>query len=283
MKIAVASGKGGTGKTTVAVNMALSVDFPVTLVDADVEEPNGIFFLPLTLEKSGDVSIREPVVNSSRCTSCGACAKACRFNAIAITPKGAMIFPELCHACGGCFMACREGAITERERVIGALSQGKAGNLTFIQGELNVGEALAPPVIREAKKRAEEASLIIIDSPPGTACPMVAAVGDADFVLLVTEPTPFGLNDLKLAVETVRTLSRPFGVVINRDGIGDEGVRDYCAREGIEIVGSVPDDRAVAEHYSRGIPAVVLSPDYKALFKEILRKAKEGISSKEDL
>lgn len=283
MKIAVASGKGGTGKTTVAVNMALSVDFPVTLVDADVEEPNGVFFLPLTLEKSGDVSIREPVVNSSRCTSCGACAEACRFNAIAITPKGAMIFPELCHACGGCFMACREGAITERTRIIGSLSQGKAANLHFIQGELNVGEALAPPMIREAKKQADENSLVIIDSPPGTACPMVAAVSDADFVLLVTEPTPFGLNDLKLAVETVRTLGLPFGVVINREGIGDEGVREYCVREEIGILGIVPDDRTVAEHYSRGIPAVAISEEYKALFKEILRKAAERMRSKETL
>ena len=283
MKIAVASGKGGTGKTTVAVNMALSVDFPVTLVDADVEEPNGVFFLPLSLKKSGDVSIREPVVNSSRCTSCGACAKACRFNAIAITPKGAMIFPELCHACGGCFMACREGAITERTRIIGSLSQGKASNLHFIQGELNVGEALAPPVIREAKKQADENYLVIIDSPPGTACPMVAAVSDADFVLLVTEPTPFGLTDLKLAVETVRTLGLPFGVVINREGIGDEGVREYCAREGIEILGIVHDDRTVAEHYSRGIPAVAISEEYKTLFKEILRKAAERMRSKETL
>jgi MinD superfamily P-loop ATPase len=280
MKIAVASGKGGTGKTTVAVNMALSVDFPVTLVDADVEEPNGIFFLPLTLEKIGDVSIQEPVVNSSRCTSCGACVEACRFNAIAVTPKGAMIFPELCHACGGCFMACREGAITERPRVIGSLSQGNKANLDFIQGELNVGEALAPPVIRDAKNKAHGASLVIIDSPPGTACPMVTAVSGTDFVLLVTEPTPFGLNDLKLAV---RTLGLPFGVVINRDGIGDEGVRQYCTQEGIEIFGAVPDDRSVAEHYSRGIPAAVFSSEYKALFKEILRRVTERMNSKESL
>ncbi|HHH84325.1 MAG TPA: (4Fe-4S)-binding protein [Firmicutes bacterium] len=283
MKIAVASGKGGTGKTTIAVNMALSVDFPVTLVDADVEEPNGIFFLPLELHESGKVTIREPVVNTSRCTSCGACAKACRFNAIAITPKGAMIFPELCHACGGCFMACREGAITERERIIGSISKGNSKNLSFVQGELNVGEALAPPVIREAKKNADDTSLVIIDSPPGTACPMVAAVSDTDYVILVTEPTPFGLNDLKLAVETVRTLGRPFGVVINRDGIGDEGVRDYCASEGIEIIGVVPDDRAVAEHYSRGIPAAVFSSEYKTLFREILRKAAERMNQKESL
>ena len=180
-------------------------------------------------------------------------------------------------------MACREGAITERERIIGSISKGNSKNLSFVQGELNVGEALAPPVIREAKKNADDTSLVIIDSPPGTACPMVAAVSDTDYVILVTEPTPFGLNDLKLAVETVRTLGRPFGVVINRDGIGDEGVRDYCASEGIEIIGVVPDDRAVAEHYSRGIPAAVFSSEYKTLFREILRKAAERMNQKESL
>jgi len=281
MKIAIASGKGGTGKTTLAVNLALSVDFPVTLVDADVEEPNGIFFLPLEIKKTKDVTIQEPVVNTTRCTSCGACAKACRFNAIAVTPQGALVFTELCHGCGGCLMACPEGAITEHPRVIGSYAEGKKGNLFFIQGELNVGEAMAPPIIREIKEKAAGESMVLIDSPPGTSCPMVTAVNGADYVVLVTEPTPFGLNDLSLAVETVRALNVPFGVVINRDGIGNKGVDEYCSSESIEIIGKIPDDRKIAESYSRGEAAVGIGPGYKALFREIFHKIADRAGEKE--
>jgi MinD superfamily P-loop ATPase len=265
--IAIASGKGGTGKTTVAVNLALALadkGHAVQYLDCDVEEPNGHIFLRPQIEASETVGIPVPVVDEGKCTGCGKCAEVCRYHAIAVLAKP-LIFPELCHGCGGCSLACPEKAIREQDRAIGVVEAGRAGNVAFVQGRLNVGEPMAPPLIRAVRAKTAAAGTAILDSPPGTACPVVAAVRGADFLLLVTEPTPFGLHDLRLAVEMARRLGLRHGVVVNRADTGDARVRDYCTTEAIPLLLEIPDDRRVAEAYSRGDAAVRVLPEWAGL------------------
>lgn len=271
MILAIASGKGGTGKTTVAVNLALSADGPVRLLDCDVEEPNCHLFLAPEIAHRETVRVAVPVVNAAKCDGCGRCAAFCRFNALAALKETVLVFPELCHGCGGCMLVCPKGAIREGSREIGVLETGRAGDLAFAQGRLRVGEAMAPPLIRAVKKRAAPGMLNIIDAPPGTSCPVIAAIRDADYVVLVTEPTPFGLHDLTLAVETVRRIGLPFGVVINRSDSGDDRVRTYCAAESVQVLAEIPEDRRIAEAYSRGVPAVRALPELRATFHTLLR------------
>ncbi|HOW96465.1 MAG TPA: ATP-binding protein [Kiritimatiellia bacterium] len=252
--VAIASGKGGTGKTTVAVNLAALLaerGVAVQYLDGDVEEPNGHLFLKPALETSEAVGLPVPVIDADKCTACGRCAEVCEFNALVVL-KRAMVFPELCHGCGGCVTACPAGAIREEPRAVGVVETGRAGAILFAQGRMNVGEAMAPPVIRALKRARADGALVLLDTPPGTACPVVAAARDADYVLLVTEPTPFGLHDLRLAVELMRRLERPFGVVINRAGSGDDAVNRFCREAHIPVLAEIPDDRAAAEAYSRG-------------------------------
>jgi MinD superfamily P-loop ATPase len=258
MKLAIASGKGGTGKTTLAVALAQAANEPVTLIDCDVEEPNGHIFVNPQLTTHEYVNVAIPVLDASKCTNCGKCGDICEFNAIVTIVDQTMIFAEMCHSCGGCILVCPHQALVEKPKTIGHVDIGicESGDnnpaITFIQGELVVGEAMAPPIIRQIKKKVVAEQLNILDCPPGTSCPMITAVSDSDFVLLVTEPTPFGLHDLKLAVETVRYLDLPFGVVVNRAGSGDNRVADYCAREKIALMLNIADDRRVATAYSRG-------------------------------
>jgi MinD superfamily P-loop ATPase len=274
MKIAIASGKGGTGKTTVAVNLAriLSRRELVQYVDCDVEEPNGHLFLHPTLTYSAPVTIPVPEVNAERCTRCGACSRLCQYHAIAVLPTFTMVFPELCHGCGGCMRVCPEEAITEVGRPIGVVERGMAGAVGFVHGRLNVGEAMSPPLIRAVQTYAGLHATVILDAPPGTSCPVIAAIRPCDVVVLVTEPTAFGLHDLTLAVEMVRALSRPMGVVINRADMGDDRVERYCAREGIPIWGRIPHDRLIAEAYSRGDMAVDVLPE-TAVYFDIIAQA----------
>jgi len=270
-RIAIASGKGGTGKTTVAVNLAWVLaarGVAVQYLDCDVEEPNGHLFLDPQIESTDAVGIPVPVVDESKCTACGTCAKVCPYHAIAVLKKP-LVFPELCHGCGGCTLACPAGAIREEPRAIGVVEAGNAGGMRFAQGRLNVGEAMAPPLIRAVKRRALAAGVVLLDAPPGTACPVVTAVRDSDSVLLVTEPTPFGLNDLELAVATVRQLGLPCGVVVNRADVGDGRVRSYCETEGICIVAELPDDRGAAEAYSRGQLLVEVLPEWRTRFEAL--------------
>lgn len=269
--VAIASGKGGTGKTTIAVNLAAAFPDQAVYADCDVEEPNGHIFLRPEIDHARSVGIPTPSVVKERCTGCGRCAQACRYNAIACIKGKVLVFAELCHGCGGCALVCPEHAISEVDRPIGVVEAGHADGIGFVHGRLRVGAAMSPPLIRAVKKNAPKNDLIIIDAPPGTSCPVIAAVKGADFVVLVTEPTPFGLHDLTLAVETVRQIGIPFGVVINRSDIGDDRVSTYCRREQIPILLQIPDDRRVAEAYSRGELAVRALPEMLPLFVELQR------------
>ena len=268
MNIAIASGKGGTGKTTVAVNLAwmlASMNQSVQYLDCDVEEPNGHIFLKPEITSTESAGILVPVVDEIKCTGCRKCAEVCEYHAIAVLKK-ALVFPELCHGCGGCTIACPTGAIHEQERPIGVVESGKAGTVNFVQGRLNVGEPMSPPLIRAVKKKILRNSISIMDAPPGTSCPVVTTVRDADYILLVTEPTPFGLNDLKLAIEMIRDLRRPYGVVINRANSGDQQVHEFCIKERVKILQELPDDRRVAEAYSRGMLTLQILPDWRDIF-----------------
>jgi len=278
MVVSIASGKGGTGKTTVAVNLALSLEENVQFLDCDVEEPNAHIFLKPKITHARSLSVLVPKVDEKRCTYCGKCARFCSYNAIAIVKEKVLFFPELCHNCGGCTIVCPEKAIREVKRPKGVIEEGRSGKIRFIKGELNVGEAVSPPLIREVKKTADKDFLTIIDVPPGTSCPVIEAVKGSDFCLLVTEPTPFGLNDLTLAVEVMRKLKIPFAVVINRSDIGDGKVEEYCEKEKIPILMRIPMDRRIATAYSKGTPIVEEIPEYREKFKELYEKIKQMLS-----
>ncbi len=272
MILAIASGKGGTGKTTVAVNMARALDSDILLLDCDVEEPNAHLFLKGHVEAEETISIPVPQVDEALCDGCGKCGSFCAYHAIVSFGTIPLVFPEMCHGCGGCTLVCPPKAIRETDRRIGVIETIRSENITLIQGRLDIGVAMAPPLIRAVKAHLRGHLPAILDAPPGTSCPVIATLRDVDFVALVTEPTPFGLHDLKLAVETVRELGIPFGVVINRVGVGDDRVHAYCIAEAIPILAEIPDDRRIAEAYSRGELIVDALPEYRGLFLDLIGK-----------
>jgi MinD superfamily P-loop ATPase len=278
MWITVASGKGGTGKTTVSVSLALSAKNGV-YVDADVEEPNGALFLKPSIEKTIPYTEPIPQIDTNICTFCGKCADACVYKAIVILKplKKAMFFPELCHSCGLCAYVCPvKGALTEVPRKKGTIRFGKSDGIQFIEGTLDLGESSATPLIRGMKKYIPRNNVnVIIDAPPGTSCPVVEAMEDSDFVVLVTEPTLFGLNDLKLTVSLVRELALPFGVIINKSEENNFLIDHYAEDEKIPILGRIPFSLSVAEDYSKGIPAIYALKDGKKVFRAIFEKIKE--------
>jgi MinD superfamily P-loop ATPase len=263
--ISVASGKGGTGKTTIATNMALSIA-KAQLLDCDVEEPDSHLFLNTDLEKVEDVYLSVPVVDKEKCDFCQKCSKFCQYNAIAVLPSEILIFPQLCHGCGGCILVCPKGAITEEKRIIGIIEGGTSDGVEFYHGILNIGEPMATPVIKTLKKKIDKEKNVILDSPPGTSCPTIETIRGSDFCLLVTEPTPFGLYDLKLAVEVVKHLAIPFGVVINRDGIGDDRVEKFCMERNIPVLLKIPQNEDIARLYSNGQPFILEMPEWKEEF-----------------
>ncbi len=276
MIISVASGKGGTGKTTVATGMALSLGAGVRLLDCDVEEPNAHLFLTLKVESKQKVTAWVPLIREEACTACKKCAEICRFRALTVVGKKVLVFPELCHSCGGCLEICPEDAIADGERILGTVERGRSGELGFVHGRLRVGEAMAPPLIRRVRAEVNGNDTIIIDAPPGTSCPVITAIRGCDFVILVTEPTPFGLHDLVLAVEAVRTLGIPCGLVINRADIGDDRVQKYAEREGLPILMEIPFDRKIAEAYSKGRPFVEVMPEWAERFRALYRRIEAG-------
>lgn len=302
MIITVASGKGGTGKTTVAVSLVLSLAAdrqgltdrdlaerksvkPVNplFLDCDVEEPNGALFLRPAIEERREVGQMIPAVDLEECTYCGRCAEVCQYHAIAVAAEKVLVFPELCHGCGSCALNCPTGAIHEVLDVMGTIERGWAGLVEFGQGTMDVGKLMAVPIIRQLKQWMIPPDSgdrpIVLDAPPGTACPVVESMRGADFVLMVTEPTPFGLHDLRLAVEVAHDeLGLPTGVVVNRDGVGDRGVDDYCAAEGIPILMRIPLERRIAEAYSEGVPLVEARPEYKEKFRRLYSRIRRTIA-----
>ena len=269
MILAVASGKGGTGKTSISVNLAKVLGVPVQLLDCDVEEPNAHLFLHASLAGEEEISIAVPKIDATACNACDECVDFCQFNALASFCGAPLVFPELCHGCGGCTLVCSRNAISEESFRIGTVKTFVDGNITLNSGCLDVGVSLASTLVHAVKARQQDGVTTILDAPPGTACPAVATLRGADFVVLVTEPTPFGLNDLKLAVDTVRELRLSFGVVINRVGIGDDRVHRFCTAESIPLLLEIPDDRRIAEAYSRGELIVEALPEYRAHFERL--------------
>ena len=276
LKIVVASGKGGTGKTLVAVNLALSVNAN-QIIDCDVEEPNDHIFLNPVETKNEKVQILVPEINEDKCTYCRKCAEFCQFNALFIAGETAMVFKELCHSCGGCKLICPEDAITEKPRAIGEITVGKSEEIELVYGKLNIGEALAVPIISAVKEHINKEGLVVLDSPPGTACPVVETVDGSDYCIMVTEPTPFGLHDLEVAAEVVMQLGIPLGVVVNFAGIGDRGVYDFCEKKNIPVIMEIPYDRRIAELYSNGISFTAEMPEWKPRFQELLKAIREQI------
>jgi MinD superfamily P-loop ATPase len=284
MRVAVASGKGGTGKTTVAVSLALALEerghgggknVPRTMfLDCDVEAPDAHLFLQPEIRTRKPVVVPVPNIDPSRCVLCGDCANVCRFNALAILGEEVLVLPELCHGCGSCVHVCQARAIYETPREIGFLEAGMARGVQFAQGVLNVGEGMAVPVIKELKKWmwTNGAGLVVLDAPPGTSCPVVETISGSDFVLLVTEPTPFGLHDLELAADVVRKLELPFGVIINRNGIGNGRVEEFCHEQGIPILMKIPFDRGIAEGIAKGKPLLAIRPDLRFQFDHLIER-----------
>jgi len=272
MIISVASGKGGTGKTTISVNLAFSLDKGTQFLDCDVEEPNAHIFIKPAIKNKLPIQVPFPTIDKDLCDFCGTCARVCEYNAIAVLKDRVLVFPELCHGCGACVALCPKKAISESKRTIGYVEIGVKRDLQFVHGKLNIGEAMSPPLIRAVKRYINPTRTVIIDVPPGTSCPPIESIKGSDFCILVTEPTAFGLYDLTLAVEVLRKLKVPFGVAINRSGLGDKKVYRYCKKEDIPLLMELPFEKKIAEAYSKGILIIEALPEYKVKFKELYKK-----------
>jgi MinD superfamily P-loop ATPase len=272
MRIAVASGKGGTGKTMVSASLAAVWDGPVNAVDLDVEEPNLHLFLHPVVEETRTARLEVPVVDEARCTFCRECAELCQYKAISVLGEVVLTFPEMCHGCGGCIAVCPENAISPGKRPLGEVVRGKAGSGGFWMGRLRVGEAMSPPLMREVLRDLDGTAPegdVIIDAPPGVSCPAVSAVIESDIILLVTEPTPFGTFDLRLAHKAFQPLNKPMGVVINRSGLGDEGVYRFCKEAGLPILCEIPFDRSIAAVYAEGRVVSMQLPAMERRFRRL--------------
>jgi MinD superfamily P-loop ATPase len=272
MIISIGSGKGGTGKTTVSTGLAIALareGNAVRFLDCDVEEPNANIFIKAAIRETRSVEVMVPEIDEGLCTHCGECADFCRFKALVVYPDKVLRFPEMCHSCNGCVIVCPEGAVKAVRREIGTIEMGDVGNIRFAQGLMNIGEARATPIIAKLQSLIDPSVTTILDAPPGTSCPFVETVKRSDVCVLVTEPTPFGLNDLKLAVEVTETLGIPRGIIINRSDVGDDRVENYCGEEGIDVLMRIPHDRAIAEACSKGDALVDARPEFEDEFLKL--------------
>lgn len=281
MIFAIASGKGGTGKTTVAASLASLWKTPVTAMDLDVEEPNLHLFLRPRIKSSRKAYIEIPEADESKCSLCRACADLCQFKAVTIMADTLLTFPEMCHGCGGCLEICPENALRPSRRELGDIEAGSIDSGRFIMGRLRIGEAMSPPLMRQVKQQlADTDEDVIIDAPPGVSCPAVSAVSDADCIVLVTEPTPFGLHDFTLAFKAFSPFGKPMGAVINRAGIGDESVQSFCRENNIPVWAEIPYDRTIAQAYSSGrvVAEAVgsLRPAFLSLMQSMTNAAEEA-------
>ncbi|MCD4783112.1 MAG: ATP-binding protein [Candidatus Eremiobacteraeota bacterium] len=268
MIISIASGKGGTGKTFLATNLAKIMESQgVQVLDCDVEEPDDHLFLKPRIKETINVGIPIPDVDEDICIHCGKCSQVCVYHAITDVGAKVLVFPQMCHGCGACKIVCPVDAITEIDHIVGIIEKGRSGDINFSAGKMNIKEVAAPHLIRKVKEHIKPDVISLIDAPPGTTCPTVTAVSNTDYCILVTEPTPFGLNDLKLAVEMVSQMGVPTGVVINRVGIGDNKVETYCREEGLEILLKIPHRREIAEIYARGEIVIEELPDIRNLLQ----------------
>lgn len=279
MKIAIASGKGGTGKTTVATNLAYvasSNGIKVSYHDCDVEEPNGHIFLKPQITDKRPVSVPVPVVDEDACIACGKCGEICEYSAIVSVADKVLVFPEICHSCGGCMLVCPTNAISEQPRDIGIIESGNADSISFVHGILNIGEVKGISLIRQVKQfPPQEYDMMIVDSPPGTSCPVIESVRNSDLVVLVTEPTPFGLHDLKLAIDMLKALALPFGIVFNRSDLDNQAMLDFCRDYQVDVMATIPDDRWIAETYSTGNLIAEHSTKYRDIFNNLLSRIRQ--------
>jgi MinD superfamily P-loop ATPase len=274
MRLAVLSGKGGTGKTTVSAGLALALK-SCQYIDCDVEEPNGAIFLEPELTETIPVKVKVPEVDPVLCNGCGCCAKACQFHALAAVKGMVLQFHELCHHCGACSLVCSQGAIREIEREIGIIEADADRN--FLQGKLNIGEPISIPIIRELKRRMRDDAPVILDCPPGAACAVVQAIDGCDYALLVTEPTPFGLHDLQIAMELVKKMGIPCGVIINKAMEGQRLIHEYCEQNGARVLMEIPFSREIAESYSRGVLPVRDSREWQERFLNLFSQVKGAL------
>jgi MinD superfamily P-loop ATPase len=278
MIISVASGKGGTGKTTIATSLAAVLGAGAQLVDCDVEEPNCHILMKPTFDSSEVITIPTPVVDTDKCTLCGRCGEICRFSAILVIGDQVLTFPEMCHGCGGCSLLCPEKAISEGFRELGVRESGFAGPTEFVHGLLRVGEAMSPPLIRAVKEKINPDKVAILDAPPGASCPVIHTVMGSDFIILVTEPTPFGLHDLKIAVEAMSPLKIPLGVILNRSDVGDGEVLRFCTESRIPLLAEIPHNRKIAEGYAKGNLLIVEEPAYIQTFVDLYARVREIVA-----
>ena len=277
MILSIASGKGGTGKTTVATNIALSIK-NVQFIDCDVEEPNANIFIKTKLKELEKVSLVYPEIDNFKCNYCGKCSEFCAYNALAVVSRKVLVFPELCHSCKGCKIVCPENAVKWNNRTIGTIYQGKKDDIEFYHGLLNEGEMQAIPLIKTLKSKVNKNKNVIIDCPPGTSCPVIESINESDYCILVTEPTPFGFHDLKLAIEVVKNMKIPYGIIINRDGIGDKSIEKFCVKEKIRILLKIPERKKIAHFYSKGIPLVSESFEWHEMYGQVFDKIKNEVN-----
>lgn len=278
MKITVASGKGGTGKTMVATSLALSLaaitpKLPPLFLDCDVEAPNAHLFLHPILNEQQNVGLLIPSVDEAACTQCGKCAEVCQYHAIVVLGQKTLVFEQLCHGCGSCTLICPEKAISEIPNRMGVIERGPAAaGISFARGVLNVGEPMAVPVIRQLKRwvRPQPGQVVIYDAPPGTSCPVVETVRGSDYLLLVTEPTPFGLHDLKLAVQVAKELGMPAGVIINRENGPYPALDEFCTQNNLPVLLRIPFKRTIARGIAQGKPLVEIYPEYQGYFCQMM-------------